>query len=186
VFKSTYQKSALMMITLMTLASLNAGAEFMGVELGVRQQSATAETTGISTSAEMAYQFGLVGAFPISENLAFRSGFLYTQRPVTTKSGTTTTKYSFNYFDIPVTLLWKLNDFGGVYGGVNVALAASADCDNCNASVEKKGALPLVIGGSFKFAPSLGVDVYYEAMNKIGESFKQGSAVGANLLITFD
>ena len=107
---------------------------------------------------------------------------------MTAKVGTVTTKYTFNYFDIPLTVLWKLNDFGGVYGGVNLALAASADCDNCasGTTVDKKGAMPLVIGGSFKFAPNFGVDVYFEAMEKFNDDFKEGRTVGANLLITFD
>jgi hypothetical protein len=181
-----FQKLAMITTALVTLISFQASAQFMGVELGVRQQSASSSVAGVSTSTEMAYQFGLVGAFPMTEILLFRSGFLYTQRPITAKVGTATTKYSINYFDIPLTVLWKLNDFGGVYGGVNLALAASADCDNCSGSVEKKGAMPLVIGGSFKFAPNFGVDVYFEALEKFNDAFKEGRAVGANLLITFD
>ncbi len=181
-----FQKFAATIIAFVTFVSFHASAQYMGVELGVRQQSASATAAGASTSTEMAYQFGLVGAFPMAGSLLFRSGFLYTQRPITVKSGATTTKYSFNYFDIPLTVLWKLNDFGGIYGGLNLALAASADCDNCGVSVDKKGAMPMVLGGSFKFAPNFGLDVYFEAMNKFNDSFKDGSAVGANLLITFD
>ncbi|MGZ3744622.1 MAG: outer membrane beta-barrel protein [Pseudobdellovibrionaceae bacterium] len=181
-----FQKLASVTIAFVTLISFHASAQFLGLELGIRQQSATASTVGITTNTEMAYQFGLVAAFPMVNTLSFRSGFLYTQRPITAKIGTTTTKYTFNYFDIPLTVLWKLNDFGGVYGGVNLALAASADCDNCGVTVDKKGAMPLVIGGTFKFAPDVGLDVYFEAMNKFNDDFKDGRAVGANLLITFD
>lgn len=181
-----FQKLAVLTTAFVALISLNASAQYMGVELGVRQQSADAVAAGVSTSTEMAYQFGLVGTFPMTETFMFRSGFFYTQRPVTAKVGTAKAKYTYNYFDIPLTFLYKLNDFGGVYGGVNVALAASADCDTCTTSPDKKGAMPLVIGGTFKFAPSFGVDVYYEAIGKIGEDFEKGSAVGANLLITFD
>lgn len=181
-----FQKLALVTTALVAFISLNASAQYMGVEVGVRQQSADSKTAGVSTSTEMAYQFGLVGAFPMTETFLFRSGFLYSQRPVTAKNGAVKSKYTYNYFDIPLTVMWKMNDFGGVYGGVNLALAASADCDNCATAPEKKGAMPLVIGGTFKFAPQFGVDVYYEAIGKIGEEFEKGSAVGANLLITFD
>lgn len=168
------------------LASLSASAQYMGIEGGIRQQSATSNVVGESTSTEMAYQFGLVGAFPMTDKLLFRSGFLYTQRPVTVKAAGVESKYTFNYFDIPLTLLWKLNDFGGVYAGVDVALIASADCNTCATSPDKSGSMPLVVGGTFKFAPNFGVDVYYEAMNKINNHFEDGRAVGANLLITFD
>jgi hypothetical protein len=181
-----FQKLAILTVAFVTLISFHASAQFMGVELGIRQQSASSSVAGVSTSTEMAYQFGLIGAFPMTEAVLFRSGFFYTQRPITVKLGTTTTKYTFNYFDIPLTVLWKVNDFGGVYGGVNLALAASADCDNCGVSVDKKGAMPLVIGGSFKFAPNFGIDVYFEAMDKFNDNFKEGRAVGANLLIAFD
>ena len=170
----------------LTVISYRAQAQFMGFEAGVRQQSATAETVGVSTNTEMAFQFGLIGAFPLQDKFLFRSGFLYTQRPITVK-GTPDQKYSFNYFDIPLTFLWKFNDNGGVYGGFNLALVASADCSSCgNTSVDKKSAMPLVIGGTFKFAPDFGIDVYYEMMNKVNDDFKEARAVGANLLITID
>lgn len=183
-----FQKFAIGLSTLVTFLSINSFAQYMGVEVGVRQQSTSAVTAGVSTNTEMAMQFGLVGAFAISEPILFRTGFLYTQRPVTVKGTASDTKFTFNYFDIPLTLMWKFNEFGGVYGGVNLALIASADCSGlaCPASVDKKGAMPLVIGGTFKFAPNFGVDVYYEALNNVNDSFKDGRAVGANLLITFD
>jgi hypothetical protein len=184
---SWFQKIALLLAPVVFCLSFEASAQFMGVEAGIRQQSAESNTAGVSTSTEMAYQFGLVGAFPMTEKILFRSGFLYTQRPITVKVAGLDSKYTYNYFDIPLTILWKLNDFGGVYGGVNLALAASADCTNCgSASPNKAGAMPLVVGGTFKFAPSFGVDVYYEAMAKVGDDFKEARAVGANLLITFD
>ena len=183
-----FQKLALAITTVLTFVSIQSFAQYMGVEVGVRQQSATAENANVSTNTEMAMQFGLVGAFAISEPILFRTGFLYTQRPITAKLNTLESKYTFNYFDIPLTLMWKFNEFGGVYGGVNLALIASADCSGvgCPASVDKKGAMPLVIGGTFKFAPNFGIDVYYEALSKFNDNFKDGRAVGANLLITFD
>ncbi|MBC7372132.1 MAG: outer membrane beta-barrel protein [Bdellovibrionaceae bacterium] len=183
-----FQKIALVLTTVMTLISINSSAQYMGLEVGVRQQSASSETAGVSTNTEMAMQFGLVGAFLITEPILFRTGFLYTQRPITVKGAASDTKYTFNYFDIPLTLLWKFNEFGGVYGGVNLSLIASGDCSGvaCPTSVDKKGAMPLVIGGTFKFAPNFGIDVYYEALAKVNDSFKDGRAVGANLLITFD
>jgi len=186
-FKSAIGKTALILSSTLAFVSLSASAvDLTGIEAGIRQQSASSETVGMTTSTEMAYQFGIVGVFPMSERIGFRSGFFYTQRPVTTKFGATTTKYTFNYFDIPATIIMNVNDYGGVYAGVNVGLAASADCDNCGVSVDKKGVTPFVIGGMFKFGPGFGVDVYYEMTGKQNDSFKDASAVGANLLITFD
>lgn len=179
-------KISCFLTSVVLLFSLNANAQFFGVEAGIRQQSAESNTTGVSTSSEMGYQFGLVGAFSMTETFLFRSGFLYTQRPVSEKVGLTTAKATYNYLDIPLTVLWKVNDFGGVYAGVNVAMTVSADCTGCSTAPTKKEMMPLVIGGSFKFAPNFGVDVYYEAGEKLGGEFKQARAVGANLLITFD
>lgn len=180
------RRIAFFSLVLVTFISFKSQAQFMGFEAGIRQQSATAETAGVSTNTEMAYQFGLVGAFPLQDKFLFRSGFLYTQRPITVK-GSPDQKYSFNYFDIPLTFLWKFNEFGGVYGGFNLSLVASADCSSCgNTSVDKKSAMPLVIGGTFKFAPDFGIDVYYEMLSKVNDSFKEARTVGANLLITFD
>jgi hypothetical protein len=185
-FQSLFHKLALVTASVITLVSLTSQAQFMGVEVGVRQQSASSEVAGQSINSEMGLQFGLTGALSITEVLLFRSGFLYTQSPFTIK-GSPEQKYTFNYLEIPLTLMWKFSELGGVYGGVNLALPVSADCTNCgNTSVDKKTQTPWVIGGSFKFAPNFGVDVYYEMLSKVNDSFKDASAVGANLLITFD
>jgi hypothetical protein len=185
-----FQKIAFLLTAAVTLISLNSFAQYMGIEAGIRQQDASPTASGASTNTNMALQFGLIGAFTIKDPILFRTGFLYTQRPVSLKGtgGAPDTKFNFNYVDIPLTVMWKMNEFGGVYGGVNLALVASATCDNCaaTANVDKKGAMPLVIGGTFKFAPMFGVDVYYEAISTVNDTFKDGRAVGANLLITFD
>ena len=79
------RKFAVLNLLALAVISFRAQAQFMGVEAGVRQQSATAEAVGVSTNTEMAFQFGLIGAFPLQDKFFFRSGFLYTQRPITVK-----------------------------------------------------------------------------------------------------
>jgi hypothetical protein len=64
---------------------------------------------------------------------------------------------------------------------------ASADCSGfCAGGTDKTGATPLVIGGTFKFAPNFGIDVYYENLDNSDHYYNPQRAVGANLLITFD
>lgn len=183
------QKIGLSLASLLVFFSLQSQAQYLGLELGIRQQSASSPDGTVSSS--MGYQFGGTGAVAIAEKVLFRSGFLYTQRPVTVATGGVNYDYHFNYLDVPLTLMWKFTDYGGIYAGVNLGLIVSADCDNCQTGAyppppTKSTITPFVIGGSFKFAPDFGVDVYYESVSKIIDRITSGTAVGANLLITFD
>lgn len=158
-----------------------------GLEVGIRQQSGDAEAAGADGKAEMGYQFGVTGHFPISGPWHLRSGMLYTQRPLTVESGGTDNKVTMTYLDVPVALMYKFEEYAGVFAGVSLGLHLNSDADTGSVQDEKSPLVPLILGASFKFAPQLGVAVYYEsASGDVADGLKNYRAVGANLMITFD
>ncbi|MEK2689670.1 outer membrane beta-barrel protein [Bdellovibrio sp. GT3] len=164
-----------------------------GLEVGVRSQSGDTDASGVSTDSQTAMQFGMFGILPISGPWNVRTGLLYTQRPLVLKSGGSDGKVEMNYVDIPLNIMYKFEDYAGVYLGVNLAINMDKKCslNNCNVTDVTSPLIPLTVGASFKFAPNFGLNVYFEsASGKAamagGAELKNYRAVGANLLVTFD
>jgi len=170
------------------LADLN-----YGLEVGIRSQSGDSDAAGASTSSQTAMQFGAFGILQLSGPWNLRTGMLYTQRPLTEEISGGDNKIEMNYLDIPVTVMYKFEEYAGVYAGVNLAMNLDKKCDavGCKVSDAKSPLIPIVIGAAFKFTPNLGMNLYYESASgevakSNGNSLKDYRAVGANLLVTFD
>jgi len=192
--KSTSFLSQFAVAFLLVAFGTFAEAQEFAAEVGFRQQSGDA-AVGQSTKSEVGYQLGVTGAFEISGPLYFRTGLLYTQRPLTvTVDGSTTSeaKISMTYFDVPATLMYKFSEYGGVYAG----LLVSANLDK---TLDGKGTLagtkvtdsksmitPFILGAAFKFAPQLGANVYFESAGDVASGQKNYRAVGVNLMFNFD
>lgn len=162
-----------------------------GLEVGIRQQSGEVDAATSSAKSQMGFQFGATAHFPISGPLHLRTGMLFTQRPLIAKDDVsgTETKISMNYLDIPVALMYKFEEYAGVFAGVSLGMNLDSSCDatGCKVTDVKSPLIPLLIGASFKFAPQLGATLYYEsASGEAAQGLKDYRAVGANLMITFD
>ncbi|HWU43969.1 MAG TPA: outer membrane beta-barrel protein [Bdellovibrio sp.] len=166
-----------------------------GLEVGVRSQSGDVDGTGLSTTSQTAMQFGGIAHFPISGGWYIRSGMLYTQRPLVVKdSGTgVENKVSMTYLDVPVAVMYKFEDYAGIFGGVSIGMNLDKSCDGagCVLTDVKTPIVPFIFGASFKFAPQLGATIYFESygdnvVKMPPATLKNYRAVGANLLITFN
>lgn len=157
----------------------------MALEVGFRSQNG--DVTGASTNAKAGYQVGLTAAFPVADQWSVRTGILYTQKNVETSVLTVKQDLKFTYAEIPVTALFKFADYGGIYGGLNLSLKLDDDCGTTDCTGVKSFTTPLVIGAAFKFAPQLGGSVYIESLSgEVADNVKNFTAIGANLMITFD
>ncbi|WP_413559510.1 outer membrane beta-barrel protein [Bdellovibrio sp. HCB209] len=184
-------------LSLLVVSGLFSSAAFAdlnyGLEVGVRSQSGDTDAVGGSTDSQTAMQFGIFGIMPISGPWNLRTGLLYTQRPLIEKVGGVENKIDMNYVDIPVNIMYKFEEYAGVYLGVNLAMNMDKKCGaaNCTIGDVASPLIPLTVGASFKFAPNLGLNVYFEsAGGKVAvtnnHDLKNYRAVGANLLVTFD
>ncbi len=181
------KKLALSLLAVVGMMSSVALADIdYGLEVGIRQQSGDVDNT--STDSQMGMQFGATAHFPISGPWHLRTGMLYTQRPLVVKNDLLgDNKVTMNYLDIPVAIMYKFEEYAGVFAGVSLGMNLDKKADIGNVNDVKSPLVPLLIGASFKFAPNLGATIYYEsASGEAAENLKNYRAVGANLMITFD
>ncbi|MEK6774071.1 MAG: outer membrane beta-barrel protein [Bdellovibrionota bacterium] len=168
-------------------------AEF-NAEVGFRQQSGDGGT-GFNSKSEVGYQLGMTGNFDINGPLMFRTGLLYTQRPLTielTSSAASSAKVSLTYFDVPLTLMYKFEDYGGAYAGIIAAVnldknySGTGTLAGGTVTNAKSMITPFILGAAFKFAPGMGVNIYFESGGDVSDTLKSYRAVGANFMLSFD
>ena len=167
----------------------NISYSMAGLEAGFKWSSMDADSAG-SDKQSIGYQIGASGTFDIATNFAIKSGLFYNERPFkvsdTVVVGSDITG-KITYFDIPVLLMFKFEDYAGVYFGPSISIKMSDEISVGSLTNIKDTVVPLTIGGQFKFAPNLGVNVFFEAVSgQLADGLKNSRAVGANLLVTFD
>jgi len=183
------------LISLVTsfLLSFGAYANDFAAAVGVRSNSADAVTVGNTTTSKTGFGAGVMGFFDMSENVQIRSGFMYNQRNISirgTGAAAIDEDLDASYIDIPVTAMYKFAEYGGAFAGPVLALLASKNCKvtgGCSKNPESM-VVGAQFGVSFKFAPQLGAELYYEL---VPTEYWKGQAenvktVGANLLFTFE
>lgn len=176
-------------VVLGTLVSLAAMAQDVGVVLGARSDNADAETATAEVTGKMNFHGGVISKFDVSGPLQIRTGFLYTQRSFTyAVGGANVGDFSMSYFEIPAGLLWKFSDYGGAFVGPAVSFNLSKSCPgNCNGADVVSLPIALQLGGSFKVAPQIGFEVYYETVpSGLAKELKSPRSVVGNLMITFE
>lgn len=161
-----------------------------GLEGGFRQQSGDS-VTGMSTSSQVGYQLGAVGFFDFSEKLAVRSGLMYSQRPlkVTNDSTKESAMISLTYFDIPLSIMMKFEEYMGVYLGTALSLNLDKSSDKkavMDVLEVKSMVMPVQLGVTFKFMPDLGLNLYFEQFGDVAKDLKSYRSVGVNLLFTME
>lgn len=174
-------------IFLMMFSSL-AQAQDIGFTLGLRADSGTPANGSYTISGQNAVTFGSIIKSSISEKLALRYGLQYTTRQFQIEQSNQNQLNKFTYFEVPVGLLYQLNEFGGLFFGPSLGLGLEK---NCGAGVNCLGVnssyVALQIGASFKFAPQMGLEVFYESgLSALAQNIQSPRAVGLNLLVTFD
>jgi hypothetical protein len=164
-------------------------AQDLGVVVGFRNDQADSETAGTSITGKGGIQGGMVAKFELNGPLQIRTGAIYLERSYGVKTGTAAEELlKASYLEIPVGLLYKFSDYGGVFLGAAIGLNIAKQCPGgCSTSSLNMTPVPLQFGGSFKVAPQFGFEFYYETMTgKFATGVTNARAIAANLMITFD
>lgn len=162
-------------------------ANDFAASVGLRSNNADSATEGRTISSKTGISLGAVGFMDLAPSTQFRTGFFYAQKDVKRKSGSAEHDLNSSYIDIPLTFVYQIVEYGGVFGGPMVSLLASKDCKvpGCTEDPETT-TLGFQIGTTFKFSPQFGAELYYESIpSEYWKGFLEDSrSVGANLLIT--
>ena len=169
--------------------STSAMAQDLGVVLGFRSDQADSETAGTDITGKSNIQGGMVAKFELSGPIQLRTGAIYVQRAYATKSFLAVEQETkASYLEIPFGVLYKFSDYGGVFAGPAIGLNIAKDCPGgCSGSGINTAPVSLQFGGSFKVAPQIGFEFYYETLTgKFATGVTNARAIAANLMITFD
>ncbi|PWU14890.1 MAG: hypothetical protein C5B49_12555 [Bdellovibrio sp.] len=184
----------LLLTTGICLDIASAQAQDVGIVAGYRSDYADGDAN-VTVSSKGNFQGGVVVKFGLSSSLLLRSGLMYTQRaygfqvPALSLNGT----IQGSFFEIPVGLLYKFSDYGGVFGGVapSFGLAKTCSIDGssqaCTIGGQSTSPMTIQFGASFKVAPQFGFELYYEQMlAAYADSVKSPRALVLQAMVTFD
>ena len=156
------------------------------VEVGFKWSSASL-TNADSTNQVIGFEVGGSAVFNIGDNFGIKTGLFYNERPFQSVIAGTTVTGKLTYFDVPVLLMFKFEDYAGIYLGPSLSLKLSDQLSPGNLTKINSVVVPLTFGAQFKFAPNLGADIYFETVpGNMSNEVSNSRAVGLNLMIAFD
>lgn len=158
------------------------------VEVGFKWNTAKV-TNSISDKQEVGFQLGISTVLNFSESFGVKSGLFYSERPSQSElSATSTVKGKITYFDVPLLLMYKIEDYAGVYVGPSLAIKLGDESTPSGSMTDVKSmVMPITFGAQFKFTPVLGANVFFETIpGDVAKDVSNSRAVGVNLLFTLD
>lgn len=187
--QTTWFKNMCLFLAVTLTIPLASAAEMMAIEAGFKWNSASVDGAS-STKQVVAFQLGGSAVFPFQGPLALRSGLFYSERPYKAEVGSADSEGKFTYFEVPAQLMYRFEDYAGFYIGPSLALNLSNECtkpSGCSLKSVSSTVIPITIGAAFKFAPQMGVNIFFETVSgDLAKSVGNSRAVGANFMFTFD
>lgn len=187
-------KKLLTAATILFLASMSQAEvaySMPALEVGMKMNTMDA-TNATSNKQKLAYQLGGSIVFDIANNFGLKTGLMYSERTFKNDfAGGATTEGKITYFDIPVHFMFKIEDYAGIYLGPSFSTKLGDECTSstgsCSLTNVKSSLIPMTFGAQFKFAPNLGLNLFFETISgEVATGLKDSRGVGINLLVAFD
>jgi hypothetical protein len=170
-----------------TLSSKSALAQDFGVHVGLRSDFAEGENSSTTVTGKSNFQLGVISKFDVHEKFQVRTGFMYLTRSFDIKGSTNTQEARLSYFEIPLAPLYKFDEFGGIFAGLNFGFNLAKDCSGVTCKEVNASPMSFQLGASYLFAPNFGFEVFFEqGLNQLTKELNSPRAVAAGLLITFE
>ncbi len=157
------------------------------VEVGFKSNSADISGS-VSTKQENSFQLGASAVFDFSPGFGLKSGLFYSERAFSAElPGSIITKGKISYFEVPALLMFKFEDYAGVYVGPSLAIKMGDEVTPGSLTDVKSMIMPVTFGAQFKFLPNIGINLFFETVSgELANGVSNSRAVGANLLISLD
>lgn len=148
----------------------------------------TAKIVGsTSDKQEVGFQLGMSTVVNFSSSIGLRTGMFYSERPFASEISGLTRKGKISYFEVPAQLMFKFEEYAGVYVGPSFAVKLGDEVSTASLTDVKSFITPLTFGAQFKFVPNLGANVFFETVpGDLANGVSNSRAVGVNLLFTLD
>lgn len=181
------------------LMSFHAQAEISysmpAIELGMKINSVDHEQA-VSNKQTNAYQGGLSVVINLSNDsnadFGIRTGLFYSERSFKNDlSNGLEIQGKITYVELPLHLMFKFEDYAGVYIGPAYAVQIGDECNGlgCGSGLTdiKSSLVPITFGAEFKLFSNLGLNLFFENVSGgIAQSLKNSRAIGLNIMIITD
>lgn len=178
---------SLLLATMVLLGSVAAHANEFAVAGGARFDNADSGVAGTTVEARLNFQAGMLGFIELGGKNYLRTGAQFATRSYGFKTTTVSLGDArFTSFDVPVGYLYRFSDYGGIFAGGLFTFNFSKDCPGgCTGA--SSSPVGVQFGSSFKIAPQIGGEVYFEMMStKMATGIENSKAVVAQLYFAFD
>lgn len=157
------------------------------IEIGFKSNSADIAGS-VSTKQENGFQLGASAVFDFASSFGLKTGLFYSERPFSAEMpASVIAKGKITYFEVPAHVMFKFEDYAGVYVGPSLAIKMGDEASPGNLTDVKGIVVPITFGAQFKFLPNIGVNMFFETISgDIANGVSNTRAVGANLLISLD
>lgn len=156
------------------------------VEVGFKWNTAKIANS-TSDKQEVGFQLGISTVMNFAPKFGLRTGMFYSERPFASDITGNTIKGKITYFDVPAQLMFKFEDYAGVYVGPSFSVKLGDEISTGTLTDTKSFITPLTFGAQFKFVPNLGANVFFETVpGDLATGLSNSRAVGVNLLFTLD
>jgi hypothetical protein len=189
-FKKLFTAAAVI-FSMVSVAHAEVAYSMPSLEVGFKLN--TIDGKGATSNKQVqGFQAGGSIVFDFAENFGLKTGLMYSERPFKYETGVVTTEGQITYFDIPVHVMFKFEDYAGIFFGPSFSTKMGDECKvsgggSCGSLSAKSTIMPLTFGAQFKFMPNLGLSLFFETISgEVATGLESSRGLGANLLFTFN
>jgi len=164
-------RSVQMKVVLFCLAFLMGGlahAQQYGIVAGLN--SSKFKTSGASSTTwdrKIGLNVGGQFLFPINESIELRTGGTFIQKTSSITSGSVTVDFTLTYLEIPLTVIFNVNETVGIIAGLNLDLKLSDSCSgtnvvSCKINSPKSMSYGATVGGRFNISGPHAIEALFE------------------------
>jgi Outer membrane protein beta-barrel domain len=135
----------------------------------------------------LGWQIGGSTVINFNEDFGLRTGLFYSER--TFKFGTAGADVTgkMTYADIPLHLMFKLEDYAGIYLGPSISTKIGDEVSVGSLTGVQSMITPITFGAAFKFQENMGINIFFETIgSKLADGITASRGIGANFMFTFN
>ncbi len=143
--------------------------------------------TSTSNKQALGLQFGGSIVVNFNQDFGLRTGLFYSERPFKNEFGTTDVTGKITYADIPLHLMFKLEDYAGIYLGPSIATKIGDEVSVGSLTGVNSMIIPITFGAAFKFQENMGLNIFFETIgSKLANGITASRGIGANFMLSFN
>ncbi len=183
--------AATVVFSMVSVAHAEVAYSMPALEFGFKLN--TMDAVGATSNKQsQAFQGGGSIVFDFGDSgFGLKTGLMYSERTFKNETGLVTQEGKLTYFDVPLHVMFKFEDYAGIFFGPSFSTKLGDECKTsigtCSLTGVKSSIMPLTFGAQFKMAANFGLSLFFETFSgDVADNLGASRGVGANLLFVFD